>query len=119
MTTGTRIRLGTIAFLGVMALSLLTAGACSNTNDETAGLLKDPKFGLAHLNDEFHTIKGEELLANPKFGLAHLNDEFHTIKGTLEDPKFGLAHLNDEFHTIKQTLAELAQQLESLRQEAQ
>ena len=41
-------------------------------------LLKDPKFGLAHLNDEFHTIKGEDLLASPTFGLAHLNDEFHT-----------------------------------------
>ena len=58
---------------------------------------------------------GEDLLASPAFGLAHLNDEFHTIKGTLADPQFGLAHLNDEFHTIKEMLAELSQQIESLR----
>ncbi len=61
---------------------------------EVLGLLNEPKIGLAHLNDEFHNIKGEDLLANPVFGLAHLNDEFHTIK---------------------KLLAELSQQVESVR----
>ena len=119
MRNGYRIRFGTTAVLMALVLSVLAAGACSNSNDETVQLLEDPKFGLAHLNDEFHTIKGQELLANPKFGLAHLNDEFHAIKETLADPKFGLAHLNDEFHTIKQTLAELSQQMETLRAQSQ
>ncbi len=98
-----------------MLLLVVGATACSSGNDETVDLLKDPKFGLAHLNDEFHTIKGEDLLASPTFGLAHLNDEFHAIKGTLADPKFGLAHLNDEFHTIKEMLADLSQQVQSLQ----
>ena len=96
-------------------LLLAGAAACSGGNGDAVDLLEDPKFGLAHLNDEFHTIKGEDLLVSPDFGLAHLNDEFHTIKGTLADPKFGLAHLNDEFHTIKELLAELSQQVELLR----
>ena len=71
----------------VMAIVLLAVvpGACSSGNDETVDLLKDPKFGLAHLNDEFHAIKGEDLLTSPMFGLAHLNDEFHTIKQLLAD----------------------------------
>ena len=119
MINGYRVRFGTTAVLIVMVLSVLTAVACSNSNDEAVKLLEDPKFGLAHLNDEFQAIKGEELLTNPKFGLAHLNDEFHAIKETLADPKFGLAHLNDEFHTIKQTLAELSQQMEALRARSQ
>jgi len=115
MDSGRKRRLSTIAILMGIALLLAGAAACSGGNSESVDLLKDPKVGLAHLNDEFHTIKGEDLLANPKFGLAHLNDEFHTIKGTLADPKFGLAHLNDEFHTIKEMLAELSRQVESLR----
>ncbi len=98
-----------------IVLLVVSATACSSGNDETVDLLKDTKFGLAHLNDEFHTIKGEDLLASPTFGLAHLNDEFHAIKGTLADPKFGLAHLNDEFHTLKQLLADLSEQVQSLR----
>ena len=109
----------TIGMLVGMLLLLAGAAACSGGNSEVVDLLENPKIGLAHLNDEFHTIKGEDLLANPNFGLAHLNDEFHTIKGTLADPKFGLAHLNDEFHTIKQILAELSQQVESLQQQVQ
>ena len=143
MKRGRRGTISTIAILVGILLLLFGVAACSDSSDEEAkvlGLLEDPKVGLAHLNDEFHTIKGEDLLANPefglahlndefhtikgtladpKFGLAHLNDEFHTIKGTLADPKFGLAHLNDEFHTIKQILAELSQQVESLRQQVQ
>ena len=98
MVSGRKRRLSTVAILA-------GAAACSGGNGETVDLLQDPKFGLAHLNDEFHTLKGEDLLASPAFGLAHLNDEFHTIKGTLADPKFGLAHLNDGFHTIKEMLA--------------
>ena len=47
----------TIAVLALMVFSLLAAAACSNSSDETVDLLKDPKFGLSHLNDEFHTIK--------------------------------------------------------------
>ncbi len=102
--------------MGVAILLLVVgATACSSGNEETVDLLKDPKFGLAHLNDEFHTIKGEDLLASPAFGLAHLNDEFHSIKGTLADPKFGLAHINDELHTLKQLLADLSEQVQSLR----
>ena len=108
-------RLSTIAIMMGIALLLAGAAACTGGNSENVDLLQDPKFGLAHLNDEFHTIKGEDLLASPEFGLSHLNDEFHTIKGTLADPKFGLAHLNDEFHTIKELLAELSLQVESLR----
>ena len=119
MSNGYRIRFGTTAVLMVMVLSVLAAVACSNSNDETVQLLEDPKIGLSHRNDEFHTIKGEELLTSPTFGLAHLNDEFHAIKETLADPKFGLAHLNDEFHTIKQTLAELSQKLEALQARSQ
>ena len=115
MKRGYRRRLAAIATLGAILLLAVVASACSSGNDETVDLLNDPKFGLAHLNDEFHTIKGEDLLASPTFGLAHLNEEFHTIKGTLADPKFGLAHLNDEFHTIKQTLADLSQQVQSLQ----
>ena len=81
----------------IIAILVLVVGAsaCSSGNDETVDLLKDPKIGLAHLNDEFHTIKGEDLLASPTFGLAHLNDEFHTVK---------------------ELLAELSQQVESLQQ---
>ena len=108
-------RTGVTAMLVVMLVLVAAAAACSSGNGDAVDLLEDPSFGLAHLNDEFHTIKGEDLLASPSFGLAHLNDEFHAIKGTLADPKFGLAHLNDEFHTIKEMLAELAQQIESLR----
>ena len=62
---------------------LLVVIACASQENEATGLLQDSKFGLSHLNDEFHTIKGEDLLANPKFGLAHLNDEFHNIKEIL------------------------------------
>ena len=100
-------------------LALLALGACTNSNDEVIDLLKDEKVGLSHLNDEFHTIKGEDLLANPKFGLAHLNEELHTIRVAATDPKIGFAHLNDEFHIIKEMLAELAQQLESLQQKVE
>ena len=57
MSNGYKIRFGTTAVLMVMVLSLLAAGACSNSNDETVQLLEDPKIGLGHLNDEFHTIK--------------------------------------------------------------
>ncbi len=110
--TGRRAAIG----MGVAILLLVVgASACASGNDETVDLLKDPKVGLAHLNDEFHTIKGEDLLASPTFGLPHLNDEFHTIKGTLADPKFGLAHINDELHTLKQLLADLSEQVQSLR----
>ena len=115
MESGRKRRAGFIAVLVGIALLLVGAAACSGGSSEPVDLLEDPKFGLAHLNDEFHIIKGEDLLTSPEFGLAHLNDEFHTIKGTLADPKFGLAHLNDEFHTIKEMLAELSQQVESLR----
>ncbi len=115
MKRGYRRRLAGIATVGAILLLVVGASACSSGNDETVDLLKDPKFGLAHLNDEFHTIKGEDLLASPTFGLAHLNDEFHTIKGTLADPKFGLAHINDELHTLKQMLADLSQQVQSLQ----
>ena len=57
MNSGHRRTIATIAILGLMVLSLLAAGACSNSNDETVQLLEDPKIGLGHLNDEFHTIK--------------------------------------------------------------
>ena len=90
--------LTTLAVLVGMLLLLVAVGACSNGDDKSVELLNDPKFGLAHLNDAFHTIKGDDLLANPKFGLAHLNDEFHAIK---------------------QMLADVAQQIESLRQQVQ
>lgn len=116
MKRGYRGRLTAIAMGVAMLLLVVGASACSSGNDETVDLLKDPKVGLAHLNDEFHNIKGEDLLASPTFGLAHLNDEFHTIKGTLADPKFGLAHVNDELHTLKQTIADLSQQVQSLQQ---
>ena len=92
MTNRHRRALGTIAMLVGMLLLLAGAAACSGGNSEVIDLLEDPKIGL-----------------------AHLNDEFHTIKGTLADSKFGLAHLNDEFHTIKQLLADLSQQVESLQ----
>ena len=78
-------RLGIIAVVVGTLLLLVVAGGCSSTNDEVLDLLEDPKVGLAHLNDEFHTIKGEDFLANPTFGLAHLNDEFHTIKKILAE----------------------------------
>ena len=119
MKTGHGRKLAGIAAMGVILLLVVGASACSSENGETDDLLKDPKFGLAHLNDEFHAIKGEDLLTSPMFGLAHLNDEFHTIKGTLADPKFGLAHLNDEFHTIKQLLADLSEQVASLEAKAE
>ena len=70
MKKGHRGRLTAIAMGVAMLLLVLGASACSSGNDETVDLLKDPKFGLAHLNDEFHTIKGEDLLASPTFGLA-------------------------------------------------
>jgi len=108
-------RLTIVAMVVAILLLAVGASACSSGNDETVDLLKDPKFGLAHLNDEFHAIKGEDLLASPTVGLAHLNDEFHTIKGTLADPKFGLTHINDELHTLKQVLADLSQQVQSLQ----
>ena len=133
-------RLVAIATVGAILLLAMGASACSNGSDEAVALLEDAKFGLAHLNDEFHNIKGEDLLASPafglahlndefhaikgtladpKFGLVHLNDEFHAIKGTLADPKFGLSHLNDEFHTIKEMLADLAQQVEAIQAKVQ
>ena len=115
MKRGHRGRLAAVVMLGAILVLLFGASACSSGNGETVDLLKDPKFGLAHLNDEFHTIRGDDLLASPAFGLAHLNDEFHTIKGTLADSEFGLAHLNDEFHTIKEMLADLSQQVASLQ----
>ena len=112
MRNGYRRALAPIAILVGMLLLLMVTAACNQPDSQAVDLLEDPKFGLAHLNDEFHTIKNT--LADPKFGLAHLNDEFHTIKATLADPKFGLAHLNDEFHTIKATLADLSQRIEAL-----
>ena len=113
MESGRIRRLSAIAIL--MGIALLLAAACTGENSDAVDLLEDSKFGLAHLNDEFHIIKGEDLLTSPQFGLAHLNDEFHMIKGTLADPKFGLEHLNDEFHTIREMLAELSQQVQSLQ----
>ena len=110
-----RARLTTIAMVVTVLLLVVGASACSSGNDETVDLLKDPKFGLAHINDEFHTIKGEDLLASPTFGLAHLNDEFHTINGTLADPQVGLAHINDELHPLKQVLADFSEQVRSLQ----
>ena len=118
MKNRNRPSLGTIGILGVVSMLLLVVIACASQENEATALLQDSKFGLSHLNDEFHAIKGEELLSNPKFGLAHLNDEFHAIKGEelLANPKFGLAHLNDEFHNIKESLADISQQLESIQQ---
>ena len=115
MTIGKTPVWGIMSVLVGLFILLAVVSACSNGDSDAVDLLEDPKFGLAHLNDEFHTIKGEDLLASPTIGLAHLNDEFHTIKGTLADPKFGLAHLNDEFHTIKQLLADLSTQIEALQ----
>ena len=71
-----------LVLVGVASLLLLVS-ACTSQDNEATALLQDPTFGLSHLNDEFHTIKGEEFLGSPKFGLAHLNDEFHTIKEIL------------------------------------
>jgi len=85
MKRGYRGGLAAIATVGAILLLVVGASACSSGNDEAVDLLQDPKFGLAHLNEEFHTIKGEDLLASPTFGLAHLNDEFHTIKQMLAD----------------------------------
>ena len=104
--------------LGLVVLTLLVAGACSNSNDPVVDLLNDPKVGLSHLNAELHTVKGEELLSNPKFGLEHLNEELHTVRSLASDPKVGFSHINDELHTIKELLSELSLQLETLRQEA-
>ena len=94
MKTGYGRRIGIIALLAMMLLLLAAAAAWAGGNSEAVDLLEDPSFGLAHLNNEFHTVKGEDLLASPKFRLAHLNDEFHAIK---------------------EMLAELAEQVESLR----
>ena len=91
MKKGYRGRLTAVAMGVAILLLVVGASACSSGNDETVDLLKDPKFGL-----------------------AHLNDEFHTIKGTLADPKFGLAHINDELHTLKQALPDLSEQVQSL-----
>ena len=79
MQNGRKWRLTTIAILLGLALLLAGAAACSRGGSDAVDLSEDPKFGLAHLNDEFHTIKGEDLLASPDFGLAHLNDEFHQL----------------------------------------
>ena len=76
---------GVISALAGLFILLAVLSACSSGGSEAVDLLEDPKFGLAHLNDEFHTIKGEDLLASPTFSLAHLNDEFHTIKQLLAD----------------------------------
>ena len=88
---------------------------CSSGESEAVDLLEDPKFGLAHLNDEFHTIKGEDLLTSPTIGLAHLNSEMHAIREIATDPKVGNTHLNDEMHAIKQLLADISAQLEALQ----
>jgi len=136
MKSGYGNSLGSMAILIAVVLLAVVAGACSSGNDKTIDLLNDPKIGLSHLNDEFHTIKGEDLLANPQYGLAHLNeelhllkdpkvgvahlnDELHTVRVLATDPKVGFEHLNDEFHTIKQLLADLTKQVESLKQGAQ
>ena len=85
MKIGHGRRLRIIAMVVGILLLVVVAGGCASTNDEVLVLLEDPKVGLAHLNDEFHTIKGEDFLSNPEFGLAHLNDEFHTIKAILAE----------------------------------
>ena len=59
----------TSAILPLLVLALMATGACSSSNDEAVDLLEDPKFGLAHLNDEFHTIKGGSSWATPRSGL--------------------------------------------------
>lgn len=100
--------------LGI-ALLALVATACSTGSDETVDLLEDPKIGLAHLNAELHTVKGEELLASPTIGLAHLNEEMHTVRELATDPKLGFEHLNAELHAVKEMLAELALQVETLQ----
>lgn len=67
-------------------LLLLAAGACAGASQEdrdTVGLLNDPKVGLAHLNDELHTIR--EMATDPKIGFEHLNSELHTVKETLSE----------------------------------
>ena len=132
MKSGYRKRLGSMAMLSAVLLLAVVAGACSSGNDETIDLLNDPKIGLSHLNDEFHTIKGEDLLASPQYGLAHLNEELHVLKDPkvglahlndelhmvrvlATDPKVGFEHLNDEFHTIKQLLADLSEQVAALQ----
>lgn len=58
MVSGRKRRLSTVAILMGIALLLAGAAACSGGDSETVDFLQDPKFGLAHLNDEFHTIKG-------------------------------------------------------------
>ncbi len=76
---------GAMSVLVGLFILLAVVSACSSGDSEAVDLLQDSKFGLAHLNDEFHTIKGEDLLTSPTIGLAHLNDEFHTIKQLLAD----------------------------------
>ena len=119
ITRGTSANTIIAATLALVVLTLMVVGACSNSNDEVVDLLNDPKIGLSHLNEELHSVRGEDLLANPKIGLEHLNDELHTVRVLATDPKMGFEHLNAEVHTIKELLSELSQQLESLRQEVQ
>ena len=76
---------GAMSVLVGLFILLAVLSACSSGDSDAVDLLEDPKFGLAHLNDEFHTIKGEDLLASPTIGLEHLNDELHAIKQLLAD----------------------------------
>ena len=62
MKSGNRKRLLAVATVGTILFLAVGASACCNSGDETVALLEDAKFGLAHLNDEFHTIK--EILAD-------------------------------------------------------
>ena len=46
-----------MVLVGVASMLLLVS-ACTNQDNEATALLQDPTFGLSHLNDEFHTVKG-------------------------------------------------------------
>ncbi len=72
---------GTAVLVGGLLFMLIGAAACTGSDDEAVDLLKDPKVGLAHLNDELHTVR--ELATDPKLGFEHLNAELHTVKDML------------------------------------
>ncbi len=86
MNRFSRLRGGALGVLVGTLLLLLAAGACAGGSQEdkdTVGLLNDPKVGLAHLNDELHTVR--EMATDPKIGFEHLNSELHTVKETLSE----------------------------------